>query len=176
MRRSNSAFTLIELLVTISIIGMLAVLLAPTLRRATEKAVSVKCANNLAQIGTAVQLYATDHDNHFPAIESMPTSPVYTGDEKPGKMIDVLGPYGITDAVLRCPADLSGPNLYQKEGTSYMWRPIVDDELVSKPSIYFPRRGELVPPLSRIALAADFTQVHGRHLNCVFADGHVRTF
>jgi prepilin-type N-terminal cleavage/methylation domain-containing protein/prepilin-type processing-associated H-X9-DG protein len=175
-RRSRSAFTLIELLVTVSIIGMLAVLLSPALGRARAKAESVKCANNLRAIGSSVQLYATDNDNRFPVIEAMPTSPVYSGTDKAGTLLSVLGPYGVTDATLRCPADIAKENYYKKEGSSYMWRPMVDEELVTAPKIYIPRRGEIVPSLTRLPLAADFTRVHGGHINCVFADGHVRIF
>ncbi len=175
MRRSCSAFTLIELLVTISIIAMLATLVTPALRRAIEKTQSMKCANNLRSIATAVQLYATDNDNRFPSIESMQSAPVYPADQKPGTMISVLGPYGVTDATLKCPSDIAGNNHYQKEGTSYFWRPTVDGELVTDPKIYT-RRGQLVPPLSRISLATDFERVHGAHMNSVFADGHIRTF
>ncbi|MDD5198259.1 MAG: type II secretion system protein [Terrimicrobiaceae bacterium] len=176
MRRPHAAFTLIELLVTIAIIGMLAVLLAPTLGRARAKAESVKCANNLRGIGAAVMLYTQDNDNRFPMIESMPTNPVYPPGSNAGTLLSVLAPYGVNDALLRCPADIAGKNYYKKEGASYMWRPLVDDELVTAPKIYSPRRGEIVPPLSRLPLAADYTNVHRGHINCVFADGHVRTF
>jgi prepilin-type N-terminal cleavage/methylation domain-containing protein/prepilin-type processing-associated H-X9-DG protein len=176
-RRSQSAFTLIELLVTIAIIGMLAALLAPSLDRVKSKATSLKCANNLRQIPIAVQGYSQDNNGRFPMIESMPSHPVYSADQQAGTLIEVLGPYGLTDASLRCPGDTAGLNYYKKEGSSYMWRPMVDDELVTAPKIYMPRRGEIVPPPSRLPLAADFSNsAHGGHLNCVFADGHVRFF
>lgn len=177
MRASRSGFTLIELLVTISIVAMLISMLTPAIGRAIAKAESVKCANNLSQVGIAVMNYAADHDNRFPQIESMPTNPVYPPDGGAGTMLAVLGPYGITEATLRCPADVKLHNYFKKEGSSYMWRPTVDDELTNAPKIYIPRRGEIVPPASRLALATDFEgATHGGHINAVFADGHVRMF
>lgn len=173
-RPTRAGFTLIELLVTVTIIGCLITLAAPNFGRIREKANSMRCAANLRTIVTAVQGYTQDNDNRYPEIESMPSNPVYT-DGEAGTLLGVLGPYGLAEASLRCPEDIAGPNYFLKEGSSYMWRPMVDDELVNAPKIY--RRGrQITPPPSRLPLAADFTTVHASHLNCVFADGHVRTF
>jgi len=68
MRAARSGFTLVELLVTISIIVMLISLLTPAIGRAIAKAESVRCANNLSQVGIAVLNYAADNDNRFPQI------------------------------------------------------------------------------------------------------------
>jgi prepilin-type N-terminal cleavage/methylation domain-containing protein/prepilin-type processing-associated H-X9-DG protein len=177
VKTHRSGFTLIELLVTISIIAMLATLLTPAIGRAIAKADSVRCANNLSQVGIAVMNYAADNDNRYPEIESMPTNPVYPSDSGAGTMLAVLGPYGITEAALRCPADVKLHNYFKKEGSSYMWRPTVDDELTTAPKIYTRRAGQIVPPASRLALATDFEGgTHHGHINAVFADGHVRMF
>ena len=60
------AFTLVELLVVIAILGILAALLLPALARAKAQGYQAQCVNNLKQLGTAIQMYADEHDDRLP--------------------------------------------------------------------------------------------------------------
>ena len=60
--RQQRAFTLIELLVVISIIALLVSILMPALNRAREAAQRVVCGTGLKSIGSAMFMYADEHD------------------------------------------------------------------------------------------------------------------
>jgi prepilin-type N-terminal cleavage/methylation domain-containing protein len=59
-------FTLIELLVVISIIGILASLLLPSLHKARKKAKEALCLNNLKQLYLGTSIYSDDSSDILP--------------------------------------------------------------------------------------------------------------
>lgn len=176
-----SGFTLLELIAVIAIIGLLSSLLIPEVSKFQERARSVVCLNNLRQIGVGVLGYVGDNNYEYPVIEPDPQNPVYPQDSqeeivaKP--MLDVLGPYGVTEAVLKCPADLKSPDPYYIKNdphTSYQWRVTLDSENANAPK-YYGRRGytvRIVKP-SRVTICTDYQNVHSGKMNRLYADGHV---
>jgi len=70
----RKSFTLIELLVVIAIIAILAAMLLPALSKAREKAREISCTNQQKQIGTALFMYYSDHDDMTPFTPIMGTN------------------------------------------------------------------------------------------------------
>jgi len=64
MCNNRKSFTLVEMLVVIAIIGILASMLAPSLRKAQNQAYSISCVNNQKQLGISITIY-TDDNNGF---------------------------------------------------------------------------------------------------------------
>lgn len=112
------AFTLIELLVVIAIIAILAAILFPVFARARDRAKDSACISNLKQIGTAVNMYATDWENRiYPQVYneywSMPSgvAPPTIGSFVPRLWATVMMDYtGKSHDIFRCPFD----NKYKK--------------------------------------------------------------
>jgi prepilin-type N-terminal cleavage/methylation domain-containing protein len=67
--RRARGFTLIETIVVIAMIAILAAMLFPIFARSRESARAVQCANNLSEIGLALQMYAEDWRGRYPPQE-----------------------------------------------------------------------------------------------------------
>ena len=137
-RRNNSsylAFTLVELLVVISIIGILAALLLPSLARAKRHSKMVVCLNNLRQLGFSVEFIVQDTGKyprglggHEVAKEFSCGTPDWARFQEMTNrpLFEYLNPYS---KVFSCPEDKGfdflpegpffGPTLYYAFGCSY---------------------------------------------------------
>jgi len=191
---ARGGFTLIELLLVIAIIAILASLLMPALGTARQEADSLACASNLRAIGAACQLYLQDNNNIYPCIEPLPQgtgSTVYAAYPQLNpypSMVAAFGKYGVTLKTTQCPADLKSPNppgsSYAQYGSSYDWKPTLDDESPNEPLVYGRGRfftsgstGAMVAKLAKVRQAYDDnTGIHFGHVNALYADGHVVSF
>lgn len=177
----DAGFTLIELLCVIAIIAILVGLAMPAYSNFRDKSDGVKCSSNLRQIGVSLQAYVGQNDGQFPEIETDPSNPVYPPESQAKGLLPTLESNGLTEDVVKCPADLHTFNYFAKRGTSYEWAPYVDDELETAPQI-FGRRGQLTVPASKIVVCFDTERVHGMRgdfkskKNYLYADGHVRNY
>jgi prepilin-type N-terminal cleavage/methylation domain-containing protein/prepilin-type processing-associated H-X9-DG protein len=188
-KQNKKAFTLIELLVVIAIIAILASMLLPALGKAKERARTAQCANNLRQVGFAMQMYGDDANGFLPAANgSVPwisTNPV--------PWTRPLVDYYRTTNVLRCPSMsqhyarssfnyflgsravfvlTGGPGVLKLSGVNYASQYILSgdsnwafDAIDADPDNY-----------SQDTLFAFTSPAHNGAVNILFADGHVRSY
>lgn len=93
------AFTLIELMVTFSVVALLAGLLVPALHHGKKKSTTVRCGEQLRQLGLAMTMYADNHNGLLPAAHSV----VPWTSNNPVAWTRPLLPYYGTTNVLCCP-------------------------------------------------------------------------
>jgi prepilin-type N-terminal cleavage/methylation domain-containing protein len=75
VKAQRSGFTLLELLVVVAIMVLLIGILLPSLGRARQRAITVRCMANLHGIGRGLMLYQSDNDGYVVPSYNMPRAP-----------------------------------------------------------------------------------------------------
>lgn len=165
------AFTLIELLVVIAIIAILAAILLPVLSQGTERGRSTACRNNLHQMGTALEVYIDENNNHLPVMWDQTTN------GPPTNCVNrVLMNQLSTTNVLDCPSD--NQRIFETTGSSYAWNPLLNGLDASNP--HFDLLGTAYN-LAQIPVFYDKQSFHGpagsgHGINYLYADEHIKNF
>ncbi len=102
--RLRRGFTLIELLVVIAIIAILAAILFPVFAKARDKARQSTCISNTKQILTALNMFASDHDEQYPCA-FFNNRDVAFGSDTPVQWKGAIFQYLKTPQAFICPSD-----------------------------------------------------------------------
>ncbi|SPE62450.1 conserved hypothetical protein [Verrucomicrobia bacterium] len=180
--QAGAGFSLIELLVVMAIIALLAAMLLPSLRRASEAGRATACLSNLRQIGLALQLYAQDNKNRLPVMRDKSATSVT--NDLPGPDL-VLSNYVANLRVLRCLSDKwpdgtprlltqAGPTFFEQTGASYSWNSLLNGQDADHLNLL----GMPFVPL-QVPLMFDKDKFHAlrgpkKALNYLYADGHIK--
>ncbi|NUM45476.1 MAG: prepilin-type N-terminal cleavage/methylation domain-containing protein [Anaerolineales bacterium] len=125
-RHRTGGVTLIELLVVLAVIGLLAALLLPALRKGGSSRM-LTCINNLKQISLGFTLFADDHDNQFPAQIST----------NQGGAKELLQPNGAVEQFVTLSNTLGTPKILACYADTNRHRAIRFEELTTSNVSYF---------------------------------------
>ncbi len=154
---SNVGFTLTELLLVTSILGTIS---PAAYIGVKNKAYEISCANNLKQIGLALQMFEIEQ-GRLPNAKFFPKDP----NTDPRSIKVILGNYGMPNEIFICP---TAPQQLKDLGLTYLW----NDKTNGKTLFSIQNR-------SRTWLMVDMTaayekaESHRGGYNILYADFHV---
>jgi prepilin-type N-terminal cleavage/methylation domain-containing protein/prepilin-type processing-associated H-X9-DG protein len=190
--QERHAFTLIELLVVITIIAVLAGLAVAVMQRATMKGRTIKCFNNLRQLGIAALNYAGNNDMTLPATTHQRRSGIRSWSI-------TLQEYAGGKLVFRCPEDEHKTRAYtyvmndfltpnpegapeidfskltrlERQSETVLFAEASVDYNTSDHFHFSDYKGTTLPP--EVFEAQVGVKRHAGAANYLFADGHVET-
>lgn len=138
----RKGFTFVELVVCLCLILIVTAMLMPGFIRARGRARGASCSSNLAQIGSALLLYAQDHDGRFPADELTWSAEIQ--------------PYAKNTSIVGCPSEPDGTR--KKFATSR--KVTLPGGTEALPSSYQYRAGLANDDPSTTAIAGDWEPWH----------------
>ena len=114
--RSSKGFTLIELLIVIAIIAILASLILVSLGPARKSARDTQRVNDVRQVQSVVEIYASANSGTYPAVSSW------------SDLLGVLVTYdpNISTALANDP--LGNPYYYSSDGTNYTLGAVLEND------------------------------------------------
>lgn len=140
LRRING-FSLMELLIAVGMVALLTSICVPVIASVRGAARRTQCASNLRQIGQAMSLYASDHNDLYPlaadAAIRLSGCNHFCHDDLTKVAFSIpmlpmaISRYVKAQEIWRCPSDrgevvitrphVSYPSLYDKSGVSYYY-------------------------------------------------------
>lgn len=185
IRTVRPGFTLLEVLVVVTLIGLLAAILLPSLSRVRQQTRRAVCMGNLQQIGTAILSYRQQYREVFPVARAIPGPWVDAGVDDPPLPAALRNELAPDSGVYACPGD--NGYVYPLSGISYIYNTTLSGR---RPRDSWYHQGPLRLTETDIPVAYDFDGVTGDELpegtapvpffhlrrNLLFADGRVGDF
>ena len=161
-------FSLVELLVVLGLIALLIALLLPALSKARRQSRMVACKAQLANIGSAFQMYLNENENRYPPA---PYSPAFN-PPPPKPLINqfLLRYVSNMNDVFHCPAD---DDYFTEFNLSYSYYQELGERKLTETFFY-----KVMGSSALVPILWDASNFHGGTLpyNWLFADGHVDHF